>query len=373
MTKHLKEFQRLKNAGWSFYQRGDYRTAATHYREARLLAEAHEDHINRVEVLYWEGDSLAAAGDFDISLATLLEGATADPTRSNPVDIFNCWISAVDRCIKKKSYQYLRQHLEELHLFLEKYGLSRVIHKLYFTEADVELTRRNLEAARNKFLLSWETHIMRVPYYTQATHLYSLCYTLFLLRDEPSLSRWVKTIEEIDYELAQDRLKAKLARLMLCRARRFEGKEAKIARSVAKETMSQIDAMNRDTSYFEESLLRVFLRLGEFALVEQRLSKLGDNEFTLSVFYGDLALSRARVALGLPLVDDEWEAKVAPPTEITPSFEAAGHLEAAALHYQDAIRWAKDFEEKLETRWYTEDLQERLARVAALQSALARP
>jgi tetratricopeptide (TPR) repeat protein len=353
-----------------FYCAGNYQQAAELYRRARLVAEARADHSKRVCALYWEGDCLSAIGELDAALAILLEGATTDPGLADPAEVFNCWITAVGISIPRKPYSFSRGHLDEIRKFVDRHGLTRSLHRFYFSEGRLEYVRGNFAQARDLLLRSLETHRPQYPYLSRGTHLYLLCATLFWLRDEAGLARWVKAFEETHCDLEQDRIKLLLARLMLCRARGLMGTERAIANDTAQTLLIRIDGLRRNLDGFYSPLITALDLLGNHAEVERLVNRLDAERFETKLLKADLFLSRARAVLGLPAVDDDWADELAAPEPVAPSGpEPIAYLAAAATLYKEAVAALAAESGATPQEWRRRLISNRLSRVDAIRRA----
>ena len=89
---------------------------------------------------------------------------------------------------------------------------------------------------------------------------------------------------------------------------------------------------------------------------------------------GDWQLALARTALQLPAQDDEWDTEFATPQPPFPNREQAlTHLTQAKQNSTELYRLASSEDERLETSYYTQTLNERLQRAHALRAPLADP
>jgi hypothetical protein len=102
---------------------------------------------------------------------------------------------------------------------------------------------------------------------------------------------------------------------------------------------------------------------GRWEEIDTALSRhsLDCERFENALLRGDLALSRARAALGLPAVDDDYgEETAALPS--SPPGSARLWLDTAVAHYRTALLLAEAEDERLETGWHEATVRERLAR-----------
>jgi hypothetical protein len=78
---------------------------------------------------------------------------------------------------------------------------------------------------------------------------------------------------------------------------------------------------------------------------------------------GDLAVNRARAALKLPVVDDDYGETTFGAASLArlDSARISTELGEAESRYRDALRLAADQDRRLETGWYSDTVHRRLA------------
>ena len=116
--------------------------------------------------------------------------------------------------------------------------------------------------------------------------------------------------------------------------------------------------------------LRVLALAGDWDLIaaDLRQKPLHPDTFETALGLGDLALGRARAALGLPAVDDDYGESFADAALVAPdSNQVAAVLGEAEQGYREAARFAEDQDQRLQTRWYGDTVQERQARLNRLR------
>jgi hypothetical protein len=102
-----------------------------------------------------------------------------------------------------------------------------------------------------------------------------------------------------------------------------------------------------------------------------RQKPLHPDAFETALGLGDLALGRARAALGLPAVDDDYGAvAVYTPHPNPPPQGGRESCETTeAEHcYREAGRFAEEQDQRLQTRWHGDTVQDRQARLNRLRS-----
>ena len=91
--------------------------------------------------------------------------------------------------------------------------------------------------------------------------------------------------------------------------------------------------------------------------------------FETALGLGDLALGRARAALGLPAVDDDYGKPFADIAPVAPDAErVAAAFGEAEQGYREAGRFAEEQDQRLETGWYGDTVRQRQARLNRLRS-----
>ena len=112
---------------------------------------------------------------------------------------------------------------------------------------------------------------------------------------------------------------------------------------------------------------------GDWDLIaaDLRQKPLHPASFETALGLGDLALGRARAALGLPAVDDDYgEAATDASLAAPDSARAAAVLGEAEQGYREAGRFAEEQDQRLQTRWHGDTVQERQARLNRLRSLM---
>jgi hypothetical protein len=110
--------------------------------------------------------------------------------------------------------------------------------------------------------------------------------------------------------------------------------------------------------------LRVLALAGDWDLIDAALrhNPLHPTSFETVLGLGDLALGRARAALGLPAVDDDYGEPVTGISQVAPdSDRVAAAFGEAEQGYREAGRFAEEQDQRLETGWYGDTVHQRLA------------
>lgn len=313
----------------------------------------------RTRALLWEGYSLRQAGEDDLALATLLQAANERAATADPADVFSALIAIVHISLERKTASFCRALLEQGRRFLADIQQPWTA-PLDFLEGQLAYRRGDFAAARDWHSHAWAGWRDEHPHLTAATHLWALCRVAFRRHDPVELERLVEQLNHLHPTQALERQLTQRARLLLWRARRTvdlshpASEPAPVETALALLTASA-DGASRDTGARQEAL-RVLALAGRWEEVDAALSRqpLQPDTFETALLLGDLALNRARMALGLPVMDDEYGA--AGDSEPL-SASVPGALYGVERHYQVAGRWAETEDERLETNWYNNSLQ----------------
>jgi tetratricopeptide (TPR) repeat protein len=365
------EFMR---AGWAAYAAGHYVQAAKFYRKARELAEQERDHGEAVHAGFWMGTSHRLAGDYENALPVLLAVAHSTAPEADPADVINALTTAAEIVIEIKSARLARALIDDGWRQLERLGNEAWGHLLWYIDGLLACEQGDFERAMQAQLRGWAIHVEDYPYYTSASHLWELCRCSFMLRNRVELKRWVEALDNNEHELDLDRMQANLGRLLELRSREHPATHAIEAVHAAREVLRRADGFELSNHRWRYKLdaLRVLAFYGYHDDAGPQLAESSETrDFDLELFWGDLALARARACLGMDPRDDEWDVEFPAPQPPYPDLAAArAHLAVAREHFIAANSHAVTKDQRLETRYYTITIAERLQRVESLAHLL---
>lgn len=343
---------------------GHFAQAARLERQAVELAGALGLVGERTRALLWEGYSQRQAGEDDLALAVLLQAANERAASADPADVFGALVAIVHISLERKTAAFCRTLLEQGRRYLV--DIRRPWTALLdFLEGELACRRGDFAAAWGSHSRAWANWRDEPPRLTAATHIWALCRVAFRRRDLAELERLTETLNALCSAQALERQLAQRVRLLLWRARRAadlagadsESAPVAIARILVAETT---DGKSRDFGSRHEAL-RALALMGRWEEIDVALSRqpLQADSFENALLLADLALSRARTVLGLPMVDDdygEWGADFSAPIS-SPGMLA---LREAKHQYQAASTLAEVQNQRLETKWYSNTVQNRL-------------
>lgn len=344
---------------------GCYAQAAQWERQAVELAGTLGLAGERARALLWEGYSLQRAGQDDLALAVLLQ-TIHEPT-TDPADRFSALIAIVHISLERKSARFCRALLEQGRRDLAE--LRQPWSTLLdFLEGELAFRRGDFAAAWDWQERAWAGRRDTHPRLTAATHLWAQCRTAFRRRDPVELERLTRLLIELRPNSTLEQQLVMRAQWLYWRAQ--YATSASRADSIPVEparTFLKAVAEERESRDFGARLeaLRVLALAGDWELIDAGLHRcpLHPDAFETALGLGDLALSRARVALGLPVVDDDYVAMTLDATTLV----APDHGRASALvneaqrRYQEAGQFAEEQDRRLETGWYSQTVHQRQA------------
>lgn len=337
------------------------------------------DEENRVKFLFWEGESLRKLGKYDQAMLLLLEAANCRSPEADPLDVFNAANHLIEISLSRKNASYCRKVIEQTREYLSGINQQKWEHMLDWLEGNIEYYQGNFQEAFQWFVRAWDGERQNPVClsYTQATYLYDICKTAFVLHELEQLTQWVSEIEACDKKAEDDKIRSKLSRLLLFRAEYSEGGDFSHAPEFALSTLEMIELDESGTQEHREFIiqcLRILALAGRWKDLEYQLERflprLTQN-FDYFLFRGDEQLCRVRAALGMAVKDDEYDSEFPLPESHIPDPESGlKHLKQAAEFYENAREDAQKEDERLETTWHTKILNERLERVRAIEDAL---
>lgn len=341
---------------------GHYAAAARLERQAVELAGALHLTGERTRALLWEGYSLRQAGEEDLALAALLQAADERSAAADPADVFAALIAIVHISLERKPASFCRALLDQGRRYLADIRRNWIA-PLDFLEGELACRRGDFAAAGDWHCRAWAGWRDEHPRLTAATHLWALCRVAFRRRDPAALERLTETLAELRPVPVLERQLVQRAHLLCWRARRATdasraGSEpAPVEMALA---LLTADDGDRDCGARQEAL-RVLALAGYGTELDAALLRhpLDSERFDTLLLLGDLALSRAREELRLPVVDDEygpWSADLSAPF----SAVATVTLRQAESRYQAALSLAASEDERLETGWHGNMIRERL-------------
>ncbi|MDS4029279.1 MAG: hypothetical protein RKO66_04300 [Candidatus Contendobacter sp.] len=340
---------------------GDYIRAARLERQAVERAEALGRRGERTRALLWEGYSLRQAGEDDLALAALLQAASERAATADPADVFSALIAIVHISLDHKSAAFCRAVLDQGRRLLA--DLRRPWSApLDFLEGELALRRGDFATAWDWHSRAWAGWHDEHPRLTASTHLWALCRVAFRRRAMDELARLTETLVELHPAQALERQLVHRALLLDWRARRTldPGAAAPVERAL--DLLGAVHEGNRDFGARREAL-RVLALAGRWEAMDAALSRkpLDNERFENALLLGDLALGRARAALGWPTVDDDY-GESAHGGSAPPALLASEVLRAAESHYRAALALAEAEDERLETDWHGATVRKRLWR-----------
>jgi len=346
---------------------GHFTQAARLERQAVELAGTLGLVGERARALLWEGYSLHQAGEDDLALAALLQAANERAPTADPADVFGALIAIVHISLDHKTAAFCRTLLEQGRSFLENFRRPWSA-SLDFLEGELAYRRGDFAAAWDCHTRAWAGWRDQHPRLTAATHLWALCRVAFRRRDPAELERLSERLTELHLTQPLERQLAQRARLLCWRARRAAdcaGPEShsppvEIAHSLLLECANH---PYRDFGIRWEALRVLMLSTCRDEVANAlSLYPLKADCFDSALLLGDLALSRVRLALGLPAMDDDYGERDAVATSLIDSparseiDEVYGEMKR---HYHAATAFSKWQDSRLETGWYSGEVSRR--------------
>ena len=353
---------------------GHYAQAADRELQAVELAGTLGLTGERTRALLWEGYSLRLAGEDDLALAALLQVIHEPAT--NPADRFSALIALLHLSLERKPARFCRALLEQSRQdvldFRQPWSAL-----LDFLDGELAYRQGDFAAAGAWHERAWAGRRDTHPQLTPATYLWAQCRTAFRRR-VPELEQCAQQLIRVCPNSILEQQLAIRAQWLCWRARHVDIAHlpASPAHAIAVEQarallMAAENAAGPVAARLEA--LRVTALVSDWDVIANHLRQkpLFPDTFETALVLGDLALSRARAALGLAAMDDDYDyngaALDAPAALITPdSRPVTALLNEARQHYQAAARWAADQDQRLETGWYGVVVRHRQARLTRL-------
>lgn len=359
MTAGAPTFAQLRARARQARGEGQYAAAAHLEGQAAERAEALGWWGERARALLWRGYSLRQAGEGDLALATLLQAVNERSAAIDAADGFAALIAIIHLSLDRKPVAFCRGLLEQARRSVAEIRQPWTA-PLDYLEGELAYRRGEFAVAWDWRQRAWASWRDAHPRLTAATHLWALARAAFRQRDGATLARWTDALVELDPPLAVERQLAQRAQLLNARARRVIHPDEAPPVALARRLLAAVAASDQDFGARGEAL-RVLALAGCWEEVEATRSAppLEPDRFESALLWGDLALQRARSALGLPAVDDDYGQDAgAWPTECGSPWR-----ETASRHYRAALPLAERADARLETAWHCQVVQERLARL----------
>lgn len=378
MSADRRSFGRLRDHARQARETGDYAQAARLERQAAELAGALGLPGQRTRALLWEGYSLRQAGEDDLALAALLQVVGERAATADPADAFGALTAIVHIGLERKPLRFCRALLDQARHYLSEIRRPWTA-PLDYLEGELALRRGEFAAAWDWHSRAWAGWRDEYPRLTAATHLWALCRVAFRRRHLAELERLSNALVELRPSAMLERQLVERARLLLWRARRAAGASqpapgptAPVETALA--LLARAAGENRDFGARREAL-RALALARCWEAVDDVLARhaLESDCFENALLLGDLALNRARAALELPIMDDDYgedgDAASPSPDRLDP--ETRSKLEQAGSRYRFALALAEAEDERLETQVLGATVRNRLRRLATMTLAPA--
>lgn len=358
---------------------GQYAQAAQWERQAAELAGALGFTGERTRALLWEGHSLRQVGQDDLALAALLQVINEPAATTDPADRFSALIAILHLSLERKSTRFCRALLEQgrRDLMESRQPWSALLD---FLEGELAFRRGDFAAAWDWHGRAWAERRETHPRLTPATHLWALCRTAFRRREPAELARFTHQLRELHPSSTLERQLVMRARWLGWRARRAAASEVIADSTPVEEARAFLTSVAEARAPRELGArleaLRVLALAGDWDRIDAvlRHEPLPSNKFDAILGLGDLALGRARAALGLPAVDADYgEPAAGAALAVLNSTRAAAASSEAEKCYRDALGLAEEQDQRLETGWYGDTVRQRLALLGLLRPSVVAP
>ncbi|MDS4042991.1 MAG: hypothetical protein RKP20_17685 [Candidatus Competibacter sp.] len=366
MTADRRTLEQLRAQARQARETGDYSQAARLERQAVDRAEFLGLAGERTRALLWEGYSLRQAGEDDLALAALLQAANERSGAADPADVFGALTTIVHISLDRKPLRFCRALLDQARDYLADIRRPWAA-PLDFLEGELAYRRGEFAAAWDWHSRAWVGWRDEHPRLTPATHLWALCRAAFRRRDPVDLTRLVERLAALHPSPVLERQMAQRAGLLLWRARRDSDRpDADSTIESALTLLAATASGRRDAFGARHEALRVLALAGRWEEVDEALARhplesVGSFENTLLL--GDLALNRARAALGLPAADDDYDEPMTdtanPGIASRSSPAAIDELREAGRRYRAARQSADARDDQLETGWHASTVERR--------------
>jgi len=368
MTLDRPTLARLREQAGQARQAGHYAQAAHLERQAVELAETLGLAGERVRALLWQGYSLRQAGEDDLALAALLQAINEPTLTVDPADRFGALIAILHISLERKPVRFCRALLEQ--------GRRELAEARQPWSAPLDFLEGELAYRQGEFAAAWHWHERAWagrrdahPRLTPATHLWALCRTAFRRREPAEVERLAHHLQELRPNAALERPLVLRARWLAWRAQGVAADPTPVEQARALLTRATAEREPRDFGVRIEAL-RVLALAGDWDTIaaDLRQKPLHPATFEAALGLGDLALGRARAALGLPAVDDDYGEPAVDALPVAPNSDrVAAVLDEAEQDYREAARFAEEQDQRLQTRWYGDTVRERQARLNRLR------
>jgi len=369
MTLDRPTLARLREQAGQARQAGHYAQAAHLERQAVELAETLGLAGERVRALLWQGYSLRQAGEDDLALAALLQAINEPTLTVDPADRFGALIAILHISLERKPVRFCRALLEQ--------GRRELAEARQPWSAPLDFLEGELAYRQGEFAAAWHWHERAWagrrdahPRLTPATHLWALCRTAFRRREPAEVELLAHHLQELRPNAALERPLVLRARWLAWRAQGVAADPTPVEQARTLLTRAAAEREPRDFGARLEAL-RVLALAGDWDPItaDLRQKPLHPDAFETALGLGDLALGRARAALGLPAVDDDYGEPAADIAPMAPASDrVAAALGEAEQGYREAARFAEEQDQRLETGWYGDTVRERQARLNRLRS-----
>jgi len=350
---------------------GHYAQAAQWEWKAVELAETLGLAGERARALLWEGYSLRQAGDDDLALAALLQALNAPVI--DPGDRFSALTTLLHISLERKSADFCRALLAQgrQELAESRQPWSTLLD---FLEGELAFRQGDFATAHEWQLRAWAGRRDAHPRLTPATYLWALCRTAFRRRELPELEGFTRQLCELRPHSTLERQLVMRAQWLVWRARRvdqapeFNADQTPVMQAQAFLAQRAGEGKSRDFGARLEAL-RVLALMGDWDRIDTALrhEPLPPVGFEMALSLGDLAVSRVRATLGLPIIDDDYGEIGVTTTATLAADSIAARLREVERYYQDALRWAEEQDQRLGTDWYRATVNQRLISTSSIR------
>ncbi len=204
--------------------------------------------------------------------------------------------------------------------------------------------------------------------------MWALCRTAFRRRELPELEGFTRQLCELRPHSTLERQLVMRAQWLVWRARRvdqapeFNADQTPVMQAQAFLAQRAGEGKSRDFGARLEAL-RVLALMGDWDRIDTALrhEPLPPVGFEMALSLGDLAVSRVRATLGLPIIDDDYGEIGVTTTATLAADSIAARLREVERYYQDALRWAEEQDQRLGTDWYRATVNQRLISTSSIR------
>jgi hypothetical protein len=357
MLSDRRTFDRLRAQARQAREIRDYRQAARLERQAAEWAGAQGLAGLRAQALLWEGYSLRQAGEDDLALSALLQAAH-DRVTADPADVFSALIAILHISLERKPFRFCRTLMDQTRDWL--FELRRPWNApLDFLEGELALRRGEFAAAWDWHQRAWAGWRDEHPRLTPATHLWALCRTAFWLGDPAILEQEVGKLAELHPTQSLERELVQRGQLLLWRVQRAESGPVHLALDLLTSSISAGDT--RDSGTYRETL-RTLALAGCWREVDDAFAQrpLKNDCFEEQLLLADLRLNRLRMALGLPIRDDDDNEAAINTAQLKVAQSVSPEMVNQLQQSYEVIQALADEQDRrLETDWYGERVRRR--------------